>query len=189
MHVIYYIHIYSRLHIFAVLVIIIIVKTDLIVAFYYLYIYNIIYINLLLITAVRFAMIINIYIHGCNYQSFQILVVVYSCGGPEGRDSPNVLRDNPNVLCDNPDILCDNATMPRYPTFYVTIPTFYPKVSNIHVTIPTFYMKVSSVLCDNVLARPVLIRATPQKLHINFHYPQLVTVGALCLWLCRTIPR
>ena len=71
MHVIYYIHIYSRLHIFAVLVIII--------------------------------------IHGCNYQSFQILVVVYSCGGPEGRDSPNVLRDNTNVLCDNPDIQCDNA--------------------------------------------------------------------------------
>ena len=76
MHVIYYIHIYSRPHIFAVLVIIIIVKTDLIVAFYYLYI--IIYINLLLITAVRFAMIININIHGCNYLSFQILVVVYS---------------------------------------------------------------------------------------------------------------
>ena len=70
---IYYIHIYSRPHIFAVLVIVIIVKTDLIVAFYYLYIY--IY---MLITAVRFAMIINIYIHGCDYQSFQILVVVYS---------------------------------------------------------------------------------------------------------------
>ena len=26
-------------------------------------------------------------------------------GGPEGRDSPNVLRDNPNILRDNPNVL------------------------------------------------------------------------------------
>ena len=43
-----------------------------------------------------------------------------------------------------------------YLMFYMTIPTFYAKVSNIHVTIPTFY-KVSNVLCDNVLTRPVYI--------------------------------
>ena len=111
------------------------------------------------------------------------------CGGPEGRDSPNVLRDNPNVLrhnpnvlCDNPDVLCDNATMPRYSTFYVTIPTFYAKVSNIHVTIPTFDTKVSNVLCDNVLTRPVLIRATPQKLilAIKFTWHQLSLPAFYC---------
>ena len=135
----------------------------------------------------------------CRYGSYTcthtLVIHAHVCGGPEGRDSPNVLRDNPNVLrdnpnvlchnpnvlCHNPDVLCDNATMPRYPTFYVTIPMFYAKVSNIHVTIPTFYMKVSSVLCDNVLTRPVLIRATPR---LKNCYKIYITCSLLLLVLC-----
>ena len=39
-----------------------------------------------------------------------LLKYKHQCGGPEGRDSPNVLRDHPNVLRDNPDVLCHNAT-------------------------------------------------------------------------------
>ena len=34
-------------------------------------------------------------------------------GGPEGRDSPNVLRDNPNVLRDNPNVLRNNPNVLR----------------------------------------------------------------------------
>ena len=78
------------------------------------------------------------------------------------------------------------------PMFYVTIPTFYATIRTFYVTIRTFYTKVSNVLCDNVLTRPALIRATPQKLilTIKFTWHQLsLPVGALCLWLCRTIPR
>ena len=41
-------------------------------------------------------------------------------GGPEGRDSPNVLCDNPDVLRDNP-----NVRRSTIPTFDMTIPTFY----------------------------------------------------------------
>ena len=44
---------------------------------------------------------------------YQPIIYIVYCGGPEGRDSPNVLRDNPNVLRDNPNVLRDNPNVLR----------------------------------------------------------------------------